>query len=94
MGLFDYLRFRDREYQTKCTPAQCMTHYAIRNDGGLYEQTKEGWKFCDSFTGSMTFYRSVPKSDQIIYNLGTWQEWQALISRGWVLQMSEIERGR
>ena len=94
MSLFDYITFRDREYQTKCTPAQAMCRYAIRNDGGLYEQTQHGWQHCATFTGSVTFYRSVPKADQVIYNLGRWQEWQALISHGWVLQMSEIDRGR
>lgn len=32
MGMFDYLHYRDREYQTKDTPAQMLDNYKIEQD--------------------------------------------------------------
>src|SRR3990167_3101809 len=49
MGLFDYMRCeypcegleRDKEYQTKDTPAQYMEHFTITKDGQLVHHTLE-----------------------------------------------------
>jgi len=32
MGMFDYIRYQGKNYQTKDTPMQCLDHYEIRND--------------------------------------------------------------
>jgi hypothetical protein len=37
MGMFDYIKYEGREYQTKDTPAQALEYYEIRNDELWYE---------------------------------------------------------
>lgn len=39
MGMFDYLQYRGREYQTKDTPSQMLDQYKIEQDAqsGLWE---------------------------------------------------------
>jgi hypothetical protein len=36
MGMFDYIRYKGHEYQTKDTPHQYMDNYEIRDDGTLW----------------------------------------------------------
>jgi hypothetical protein len=44
MGMFDYIRYKEHEYQTKDTPKQFMDHYEIREDGTLWtENYKSEW---------------------------------------------------
>lgn len=45
MGMFDYIRYKGIEYQTKDTPHQHLEHYEIRDDGTLWvECYKETWR--------------------------------------------------
>lgn len=32
MGMFDYIQYRNQEYQTKNTPNQCIDYYKIETD--------------------------------------------------------------
>jgi hypothetical protein len=43
MGMFDYITYRDKEYQTKDTPEQFMEHYAIRGDELWYKKVEREW---------------------------------------------------
>jgi hypothetical protein len=44
MGMFDYIRYKQHEYQTKDTPKQYMDKYEIREDGTLWtEDYKSKW---------------------------------------------------
>lgn len=36
MGMFDTVHYRDREYQSRTTPAQMCDNYEIRSDGTLW----------------------------------------------------------
>jgi hypothetical protein len=36
MGMFDYIRYNQHEYQTKDTPNQLMDNYEIRENGTLW----------------------------------------------------------
>ena len=38
MGLFDTIRFRGHEYQSKDTPKQTLDNYEIREDGTLWTE--------------------------------------------------------
>lgn len=38
MGMFDYIRYKDIEYQTKDTPAQLLDNYEIRTVGSLWHE--------------------------------------------------------
>lgn len=48
MGMFDYIKYNDKTYQTKDTPAQFMEHYEIRGDELWYERVKREWVDDDS----------------------------------------------
>jgi hypothetical protein len=44
MGMFDYIKYKEHEYQTKDTPKQLMDKYEIREDGTLWEENyKSVW---------------------------------------------------
>jgi hypothetical protein len=52
MGMFDYITYKDHQYQTKCTPAQGLDNYQIRDDGTLwYEKYQADWIENDSIFG-------------------------------------------
>ena len=36
MGMFDYIRYKEKTYQTKDTPNQWLDTYEIRDDGTLW----------------------------------------------------------
>jgi|LakMenEpi03Aug12_release.lakeMendotaPanAssembly.Ray.scaffolds.fasta_scaffold233468_3 hypothetical protein len=94
MQRFDYIKFRDRQYQTTDTPGCKQERYEIKSDYRLYRYIGNQHKHCSDFTGTVNFYRIPDRADRVIYNLGDWQGWQALVSHGCVLQISEIVRGR
>jgi len=43
MGMFDYIKYGDKKYQTKDTPAQMLEEYEIRADELWYKDTKYEW---------------------------------------------------
>lgn len=43
MGMFDYIKYGDKKYQTKDTPAQFMENYEIRGDELWFEKVKREW---------------------------------------------------
>lgn len=44
MGMFDYIKYKDDQYQTKDTPVQALDQYEIRDDGTLwYEDYESNW---------------------------------------------------
>lgn len=38
MGMFDYINYEGKEYQTRHTPAQLLDHYEIKSDGTLWHE--------------------------------------------------------
>lgn len=38
MGMFDYITYKGREFQTRDTPAQLLDRYEIRDDGTLWHE--------------------------------------------------------
>jgi len=52
MGMFDYIRYNGKTYQTKDTPAQFMAEYEIRDDELWYNHVVHEWvDDSDSFLG-------------------------------------------
>jgi len=43
MGMFDYIKYGDKEYQTKDTPTQMLDNYEIRGDELWYKDTQYEW---------------------------------------------------
>lgn len=43
MGMFDYITFEGKEYQTKDTPEQFMANYEIRGDELWYKNVEYEW---------------------------------------------------
>ena len=43
MGMFDYIRYDGKEYQTKDTPAQFMAEYEIRDDELWFNNVEHKW---------------------------------------------------
>jgi len=43
MGMFDYIRYEGKTYQTKDTPAQFMAEYEICGDELWYNNVKHKW---------------------------------------------------
>jgi len=43
MGMFDYITYGDKEYQTKDTPAQMLDNYEIRGDELWHRDTQYEW---------------------------------------------------
>ena len=41
MGMFDYINYKGKQYQTKNTPNQLMDNYEIRDDGTLWVEKYE-----------------------------------------------------
>jgi len=54
MGMFDHIRYKGHEYQTKDTPEQWLANYEIREDGTLWlEECDSEWvKDEDHFLGA------------------------------------------
>jgi hypothetical protein len=50
MGMFDYIKYRGEEYQTKDTPRQLMDNYEIRDDGTLWYENYDGDWMADDDT--------------------------------------------
>jgi hypothetical protein len=48
MGLFDTIRYKNHEYQTKDTPKQCLDNYEIRGDGTLWTEDYDSKCVSDS----------------------------------------------
>jgi len=43
MGMFDYIRYEGKTYQTKDTPCQFMAEYEIRDDELWFNDVKHKW---------------------------------------------------
>ena len=43
MGMFDYIRYNGKTYQTKDTPAQFLAEYEIRDDELWYNNVVHKW---------------------------------------------------
>ena len=43
MGMFDYIKYGDKKYQTKDTPAQMLEEYEIRADELWHRDTQYEW---------------------------------------------------
>jgi hypothetical protein len=43
MGMFDYIRYEGKTYQTKDTPAQFMAEYEIRGDELWFNDVEHKW---------------------------------------------------
>jgi len=43
MGMFDYLRYEDKQYQTKDTPQQCIDTYEIRGNELWWRKVEYEW---------------------------------------------------
>ena len=43
MGMFDYITYGGKEYQTKDTPAQMLEYYEIRGNELWYKDTQYEW---------------------------------------------------
>jgi len=43
MGMFDYVNFEDKQYQTKDTPEQAMDTYEIRGDELWWRKVQYEW---------------------------------------------------
>jgi len=51
MGMFDYINYGGKEYQTKDTPAQMLENYEIRGNELWYKDTQYEWTEDDSIFG-------------------------------------------
>jgi hypothetical protein len=78
-------------YQTKCTYAQSLDRYEIREDGTLWHEKHSGctsrlnkrWVQQETFTGEIIFY-DTPKK-------GSWLEFSAYFVNGKVSQINVLE---
>jgi len=67
MGMFDYIKFRDKVYQTKDTSMQTMETYELRDDGLWYKDVEREWvdkdiseaKAEESWILSLGYFREV-----------------------------------
>jgi len=101
MGMFDTIRYKNHEYQTKDTPEQGLELYEIRGDELWYKQVEREWvKDGDAlFGGYLTEisheWKFCDKFDGLIRFYRSendlWIEYKALFMDGKIIKLEEIK---
>ena len=103
MGMFDYIRYKGEEYQTKDTPGQVMDNYEIKADGTLWYENYDGdWiEDDDEFFGGYFERKNVRWEPLMDFdglirfnrpgkNRDTWIEYKALFMDGKIIKFTEV----
>ena len=105
MGMFDYLHFEGKAYQTKDTPSQCLDDYEIRGDQLWYRDVEHEWiEDEDAFFGGYlkeVSYKWVFEEsfDGVIdfydYDLkeNHWVEYHTLFNNGIMIKFEKVKDG-
>jgi hypothetical protein len=107
MGMFDYLNFEGKQYQTKDTPRQTMEDYEIRGNELWWRKCEYEWEDNDSLFGG---YLKEVSHEWIFCNFfdgvivfyredkenggwekNAWEEHKALFMDGKIIKMEKIE---
>jgi len=107
MGMFDYIRYNEGEYQTKDTPEQCMETYEIRGDELWYKEVeREFVEGSDYFFGwclreishEWKFMNKFDGMIRFYRDIGKdenehyiWEEYRALFMNGKIIKLEEIK---
>lgn len=89
MGMFDYINYQGKQYQTKNTPAQRLASYEIKEDGTLWLIDVSPFNrefnlpiFLSNFTEQIIFYDDTPE----------WIEWNATFVKGKLMRIEEVKQ--
>lgn len=106
MGMFDYLYYKGKEYQTKDTPDQYLSTYELRDDGLWYKDVQHSWVDSEEslFGGYLNEisheWKRLDKYDGLVlfYDYhknkdGTWhdEEWKLLLMDGNILKLEQVK---
>lgn len=101
MGMFDYIKYQEKEYQTKDTPQQTMDTYEIRGDELWWKKTEYEWETNDSLFGgglkevSSEWVLCKDYNGIILFYRSTsgdsWEEYKALFMDGKLIKMEIVE---
>jgi hypothetical protein len=106
MGMFDYIRYKGHEYQSKDTPNQWMDNYEIRDDGTLWVEDYDSEWVADSeglFGGFLEkknvrdrfvfeFIGEIRFYRDIDYKKDLWEEFSAYFVNGQMKFITEIKK--
>ena len=103
--MFDNIKYRDEEYQTKDTPAQLLDNYKIENDQLWYEEYDSEWieaegPFGGGIRKSNERWVLCNDFDGVVrfyredepnggYKADAWIEYQALFMNGHVIKLKQ-----
>lgn len=102
MGMFDYIKYRGDEYQTKDTPRQLMDNYEIRDDVLWYESYDGDWMADDDTLFGGYLEKKNVRWEPLMYfdgqirfyrsgaNRDTWIEYKALFMNGKIIKFTEV----
>lgn len=101
MGMFDYLIYRKKQYQTKDTPSQTLDYYQLRDDNTLwFENYDPEWIDEDSMFGGHISKKNkrwelcedITDKIRFYRSLGSdeWEEFEATIVKGKVIEIIEV----
>lgn len=102
MGMFDYIKYRGDEYQTKDTPRQLMDNYEIRDDILWYENYDGDWMEDDDTLFGGYLEKKNVRWEPLMYfdgqirfyragaNRDTWIEYKALFMNGRIIKFTEV----
>jgi len=102
MGMFDYIKYRGDEYQTKDTPRQLMDNYEIRDDILWYENYDGDWTEDDDTLFGGYLEKKNVRWEPLMYfdgqirfyrsgaNRDTWIEYKALFMNGRIIKFTEV----
>jgi hypothetical protein len=107
MGMFDYIRYNEHEYQTKDTPEQGMETYEIRGDELWYKQVEREWVqdgdalfggYLEEISHEWKFMNKFDGLIRFYRDIGKdenghyiWEEYKVLFMDGKIIKIEEIK---
>lgn len=102
MGMFDYLIYQKKQYQTKNTPSQALEYYKLKDDGTLWHENYDATWVEDStslFGGGIArsnirdeFCEDFTGIIRFYRSIGNddWEEFEAIFSKGKMNEIREL----
>lgn len=105
MGMFDYVRYKGKEYQSKTTPNQFMDDYEIRDDGTLWVEEYDSDWVEDNDAPFGGYITKINKRDRFVFEFigeirfyrdidakkDIWEEYSAYFINGQMKHIVEIK---